>query len=247
MMQGTEDVAIPRVAATLLLVRDDPFEVLMVRRHAKATFASALVFPGGALDPQDGDDAWEPLVDGDFESAERAIRIAAVRETWEETALLIARSESGEEVAPPGERTDAAFLDLVRASGGRLPLADVHPFAHWITPEQERRRFDTRFFLTRAPRSQSPSADGGETVGLEWVNPADAVARTDAGERSIIFPTLMNLTRLAESADVASAIEAARTRPPFTVQPRIERRADESRWVVIPAEAGYGATERRIA
>ena len=235
--------ATPRLAATMVLVRDDPFEVLLVRRHAKAVFASALVFPGGAVDDDDYSDEWLPLLGSgaDLSRDERAIRIAGIRETFEETALLLATAPGAGDVAQPA-RIDARFLEVVRASGGLLMLDDVHPFGHWITPEVAPRRFDTHFLLARAPSRQHPVPDGGETVALEWASPAATVERARDDGQSIIFPTLLNLMRLAESSDTASAVEAARHRPPFTVLPRVELR-DGLRMAVIPEEAGYGITE----
>src|SRR5690554_2708732 len=93
----------PRLAATLMLVRDDPFEVLMVRRHAKAVFGSALVFPGGTVDSDDYEDDWLELSDGagGLDSVERALRIAGIRETFEETSLLLAHSSGGRAVTQP--------------------------------------------------------------------------------------------------------------------------------------------------
>jgi 8-oxo-dGTP pyrophosphatase MutT (NUDIX family) len=227
----------------MVLVRDDPFEVLLVRRHAQAVFASALVFPGGVVDDDDYSDEWMPLLGsgGELPSRERAIRIAGIRETFEETGLLLASRTDGSDVDQP-ERTDALFLEVVRASGGLLMLDDLQPFGHWITPEAAPRRFDTHFLLARAPRGQLPVADGGETVALEWENPAQAVLRADGDEQSIMFPTRLNLMRLAESNDSASVIVAAQNRKPYTVLPVVEQR-DATRMIVIPAEAGYGITE----
>jgi 8-oxo-dGTP pyrophosphatase MutT (NUDIX family) len=234
----------PRLAATMVLVRDDPYEVLLVRRHAKAVFASALVFPGGVVDDDDYSDEWMPLLGSGSElpRQERAIRIAAIRETFEETALLLASRPDGSDLAQP-ERTDASFLNVVRESGGLLMLGDVHPFGHWITPEAAPRRFDTHFLLARAPGGQQAIPDGGETVALGWANPADAVLRAQDGEQSIMFPTLLNLMRLAESENSASAISAAQHRDPYTVLPVVELREDAIQMVVIPAAAGYGVTE----
>ncbi|MHA6693555.1 NUDIX hydrolase [Homoserinimonas sp. A520] len=233
-----------RLAATMVLVRDDPFEVLMVRRHAKAVFASALVFPGGAVDEDDYSDDWMPLLGSGagIANPERAIRIAGIRETFEETALLLAARPDGEPIAQP-DRTDARFIDVVRASGGLLMLDDVQPFSHWVTPEVAPRRFDTYFLLARAPVGQQPVPDGGETVAVEWASPAETVRRAESDAQSIIFPTLLNLMRLAESTDSAGAIEAARNRPLFTVMPTVEVREGGARVAVIPAEAGYGVTE----
>jgi 8-oxo-dGTP pyrophosphatase MutT (NUDIX family) len=233
--------AAPRLAATLLLVRDDPFEVLMVRRHARAVFASALVFPGGAVDPDDSADAWLPLITGaeQLSARDRAIRIAAARETYEEVALSLAVDAEGR----PCRLGPAPFRDAVAAAHAHLELGSLVPFGHWITPEGEPRRFDTHFFIAAAPDGQEAVSDGDETVSLEWVQPAEMIGRAQAGERAVMFPTLMNLMRLAESANVADALRAARNRPVFTVHARIEERGDGSRHVVIPAEAGYAATE----
>lgn len=236
--------ATPLLAATMVLVRDDAFEVLMVRRHAKAVFASALVFPGGAVDDDDYSDEWMPLLTSgaDLPAPERAIRIAGIRETFEETALLLATRPDGTPINQP-ERTDDRFIDIVRASGGRLMLDNVQHFGHWITPEVAPRRFDTHFLLAQAPAGQQAIADGGETVELEWASPAEVIERAKTDARSIMFPTLLNLMRLAESTDSATALAAARGRLPFTVLPEVEIRADGSTTVVIPAEAGYGVTE----
>ena len=237
------EIAVPRLAATILVLRDEPFEVLMVRRHGSGQFASALVFPGGVVDAGDRDEAWLPLVaDADaFDSDERALRIGAFRETFEEASLLLARDASGTAVACP-TTASGDFRAFVAASGGCLHLGDLTPFGHWITPDTALKRFDTHFFLCRAPAGQEAICDGGETVALEWVAPRAALARAAAGERSILFPTRLNLKRLAESTDTAATFEAARRRAPFTVTPRVEKRPGGIA-VVIPAEAGYGETE----
>jgi 8-oxo-dGTP pyrophosphatase MutT (NUDIX family) len=172
---------------------------------------------------------------------DRAVRIAGIRETFEETSLLLAERPDGSAVAQPLV-TDASFLEVVRASGGRLALGDIHPYSHWITPEAFPRRFDTWFLLARAPAGQVPKPDGAELVDLEWVAPADLLARAEGGE-PIMFPTLMNVSRLVESGNSASAIEAARTRSTFTVLPWVEERADGSRVVRLPPDAGYPRTE----
>lgn len=242
-MPETASVAVTRLAATILVLRDDPFEVLMVRRHGSGQFASALVFPGGVVDPADRSDAWLPLIDdvGDFDANERVLRIAAFRETFEEASLLLGRGSDGRAVpCRSDDRND--FHAVVAASGGRLQLGDLARFGHWVTPEVAPKRFDTHFFLCRAPAGQEAVCDGGETVALEWVSPRDALDRAAAGERSILFPTRMNLKRLAESSDAAGAIAAALARERFTVTPRVEKRAD-GMLVIIPAAAGYGETE----
>jgi 8-oxo-dGTP pyrophosphatase MutT (NUDIX family) len=234
----------PRLAATMVLVRDDPFEVLMVRRNARAVFASALVFPGGAVDDDDYSDEWMPLLASGAELpvTERALRIAGIRETFEETALLLATLSDGSLVAQQ-ERTDARFIDIVRASGGLLHLDSVEHFGHWITPEAAPRRFDTHFLLAQAPAEQRAVPDGAETVELEWASPTEVIERAKTDAQSIMFPTLLNLMRLAESADSATALAAAHGRTRFTVLPEVETRDDGTMVVVIPADAGYEITE----
>jgi 8-oxo-dGTP pyrophosphatase MutT (NUDIX family) len=235
---------VPRPSASLLLVRDDPFEVLMVRRAAETFFPAALVFPGGVVDESDHDEAWLPLVSGAdrLDSSERALRIAALREAFEESALFVAHDGRGAALPPPPGCATDDFRALVTASGGHLPLEALAPFGHWITPAASPRRYDTHFFLCAAPDGQEAVCDGAETVALEWVRPSVALARAEAGEREILFPTRMNLRRLAESDTVADALAAARARPRFTVEPRAERRA-EGLAMLIPEEAGYGVTE----
>lgn len=237
-------VAVPRPAATILVVRDDPFEVLMIRRHKNQSFSSALVFPGGTVDDSDGSDDWLPLLVGAERLAprQRALRVAAFRETFEESAMLLARRHDGSWIDTPECDRTAPFIETVRASGARLLLDDLVPFGHWITPAGAPKRFDTHFFLCAAAPDQVARCDGSEAVALEWATPASILDRAAAGETSILFPTRMNISRLAESDNVAQALAAARQRPVFTVEPRTEKR-EGGMAVVIPAEAGYPETE----
>jgi len=247
---GPSVPAVPRSASTVVLVRDDPFEVLMVHRNARGTFPSAMVFPGGVLEPSDADEAWLPLVRGSRavtdDSGERAWRIAAVRECYEETGVLLVAGSTepdAPEVAAPDARRP--FLEVVRGSGGVIDLDGIVPFGHWVTPVDRPKRFDTRFFLAVAPAGQSAIADGGEVVGLDWVRPGDVVERIASGADGpwVMFPTHMNLKRLAESRTAEEALDAARRSTIVRVEPIVERRADGSVVTIIPAEAGYGVTE----
>lgn len=240
------DPVAPRPAATVLLVRDDPFEVLMVRRAEGGSFASALVFPGGTVDGEDGGEDWLPLVTGaeGIDAAERAIRIAALRELFEEVGLLVARDAAGAEVGPSACEGD--FRAVVAASGGRLPLDALVPFARWITPEIAPKRWDTHFYLCVAPRDQEARCDAVETTAAEWRAPGDVLALGRAGERKIVFPTRLNLARLAESGSVAEAYVAAAARPRIAVLPKADRRPDGV-YAVIPTEAGYAETEGLMA
>lgn len=232
-------IAIPRSAATLLLLRDDPLEVLMVRRASGGSFASALVFPGGTVDADDASEAWLPLVTGaeGLEAGERALRIAALRESFEEAGLFMAIDGDGQGLPPP-DGLEHAFRKQIAAGRGKLPLAALVHFAQWVTPEALPKRWDTHFFLARAPMAQAPICDGREIVAAGWYRPAEVIEQ----EEFLPAPTRMNLTRLAQSADVASALAAARARPPFTVLPVLHQGADGA-VTRIPIEAGYGETE----
>ena len=243
-MTRREPVVAPLPAATVLLLRDDPFQVLMVRRRRGGTFSNALVFPGGVIEASDADDAWLPhLVGADGLTPEtRATRVGALRETYEEASILVARLADGSSI-PPGPPDDGtAFRELVARRGALLALDELHPFGHWVTPSVEPRRFDTVFLLCRAPEGQLARHDDGETVGFEWAEPAVLLERAAAGERSILFPTLMNLRRLAESSSSSAAIAAAEARPVVRVDP-IARRDGERIILTIPDDAGYGVTE----
>lgn len=238
-LTNREPAAVPRTAATVLLLRDDPFEVLMVRRRRGGTFSSALVFPGGKVEPHDSDAAWLAHLAGaeEFDDEQRALRVAAVRETFEEASILIGGAAG---TAASGIDRALGLRAAVAAAGAVLDLALLHPFARWITPELEPRRFDTHFFLAAMPEGQTANQDDDETVAFEWVSPAAAVARAEAGEQSILFPTMMNLRRLAESADTASALAAADQREIVTVRPVLEPHPDGFQVTIDPA-AGYGS------
>jgi 8-oxo-dGTP pyrophosphatase MutT (NUDIX family) len=251
-------------AATILLVRDssDGLEVFMVERHHKIDFATgALVFPGGKVDPADNDPTLAAHCQGaeGLEDAARAMRIGAIRETFEEAGVLLARPRGESELVSADRlrRIETAHRDALNA-GERtmtelvvkedLVLATdllVH-FAHWITPSFMPKRFDTDFFLVPAPADHLAVHDGGESVDSVWTTPAAAVAAADSGERTVIFPTLMNVKKLGLSATVAEAIQSAECQPVVTVFPRIEDR-DGERWMVLPAEAGYEVSEAPIS
>jgi 8-oxo-dGTP pyrophosphatase MutT (NUDIX family) len=249
----------PVPAATILLLRDAAagLEVFLVERHHAIDFATgALVFPGGKLDPGDRDPRALARCAGGAEDADvLALRVAAIRETFEEAGVLLARPRGsralvdGARAAGIRDRHRAPLLadaigvaDLAEAEDLELATDRLVPFAHWITPEFMPKRFDTHFFLVEAPPDQPAVHDGGESVDSTWATPAAALAEAEAGRRTIIFPTLLNLRKLGRSRSVAEALERARQAPPVTVLPRVERRGDRA-VVCIPPEADYGVTE----
>ncbi len=222
------------MSATVLLLRDDPFEVLLVSRAARGAFASALVFPGGAIDPEDHEPGWREVVE-DFDAVadeERPLRVGAIRELWEETGILL----GGPEVPV---RNGQPFRTALQSATPRVRLDALTRFARWITPVTEPRRFDTHFYLALAPAGQDAVPDGSETLAAEWMPPGRAVELAQSGERPIIFPTMMNLALLAESASGEDAIAAAISRRRVTVQPDIFLGDDGERHIRIPSESGY--------
>jgi len=226
-MEGGEIVP-PKLAATVLLVRDGPqgLQVFMVVRHHQIEFASgALVFPGGKVDREDRD-----LAGGDDD---RAARIAAIRETYEECGVMLAEGSAS---------STAPFYQRLRDERLNLALDALVPFAHWITPPILPKRFDTRFFIIAAPAEQIALHDGGEAVDSVWIEPARALAEAAEGRRTLLLPTKLNLELLGRSETVVHAIAAARARKPVAVEPRATKTATGYR-LSIPADAGYGVVE----
>ncbi len=231
----------PQLAATILLLRDDPLRVLMVKRHANAFFPSAQVFPGGKVDAADYADDWLPLLRGheDMPPRQRALRIAACRETWEEAGILPCATG-----APAHDRAGGQFRDLIATLGASLDLSEMAHFGHWITPPHVEKRFDTHFFLARAPDIGEGLCDGREIVSTDWVEPLSLIDRAEAGDPSILFSTLMNIHCIAQCTTVEDALRVAKARDVVTVMPR-PLDEDGARWVVIPEGAGYPVTRVR--
>lgn len=251
----------PTPAATLVLLRAGAAgpEVFMVERQAGGAFSSALVFPGGKVAAGDTDALVREQCDGadGLETAALAHRVAAIREAFEEGGILLAREASGPAFLSPqrvaelsAERAGVAadtlsFGEFLRAAKLRLALDALVPFAHWITPAGMRRRFDTHFFLAAAPEGQTGIHDGGELVSSAWFRPRAAIERGEARTSKLMFPTRMNLMRLAACQSVSAALEAARGRKIVTVEPVITSR-DGRLYSTIPAEAGYPGTEHAL-
>lgn len=135
----------------------------------------------------------------------------------------------------------SAFVDMVCDEALHLAGDQLQPFAHWVTPEHSPKRFDTHFFIAAAPVEQLARHDGFEAVESFWIRPQDALQDCEQRRRTIIFPTLSNLALLAQSANAAAAIDAARRRPALRIQPTLGQRADGKRIPVLPPEAGYPA------
>ena len=258
-------------AATVMLVRDtvghDGIEVFMLRRTLQAAFAGGMyVFPGGRLDDVDGGAAMEEMCDGltdarasellQIEHGGLAYWVAAIRECFEEAGVLLARSAiGGDEVRFDEPAIEDRFntarhavhdgkLDLIElcsTEGLRLMTDSIHYTAHWITPLGESRRFDTRFFVARAPTAQEPLHDDSETIASLWVRPADALERQRVGELLMLPPTIACLRFLESHATADAALAAAATiGVPPRILPKVRFAEPGGRIeVVLPGEPGY--------
>lgn len=261
-MEPSKAPSQPIPSATVVILRDRPggIEVFMVVRHHAIDFASgALVFPGGKVEPADSDPAWGDL--GEWAGAPTAHRsyvVAAARETFEEAGLVLARRRgtpslvSAEEAhrlvatyRKPVHDGSCSFRKLMTDESLLLAAEHMVPFAHWITPEAMPKRFDTLFYVVAAPVEQLGAHDGSESVDGLWISPQQALKDAEAGTRTIVFATQMNLRKLAQFRTVAEAVSATRTAPIVPVMPKIEKTAT-GRILRIPAEAGYGITELTI-
>lgn len=257
-MTGAAEIT-PRPASTVLLLRDGPsgLEVLMVTRNVASDFASgALVFPGGRVDAADGAVAavscCRTVAGADTEAM--AFRAAALRETFEEAHVLLARRRGSEQIITARELDAlesrlqarlgraAHFADLLASGEIELATDLLLPFAHWITPPGPPKRFDTHFFLAPAPTDQVALHDGREAVETVWVAPRTAIADAEAKRVTLVFATRMNLLKLSRSGDVAAALAAARADRIVTVCPELVD-TPQGKVLRIPAEAGYGITE----
>lgn len=250
----------PRLSATVLLVRDGAdFEVLMVARHYQIDFAAgALVFPGGKSNPEDASPDWAAHVDGAFAQDDITPRIAAIREAFEESGVLLARSrdargvggrlvgvDMAEKLAPyrgPVDRREQSFLGLMKDSGLVLALDLLIHFGHWVTPEMMPKRFDTHFYLAKTPAEQIASHDGRETTDAVWLNPQKALEMEARGEATIIFPTRMNLIKLGKATSWAQAADMFTDEPVVRVLPTVGKTGDGKPCLYIPEAAGYGQT-----
>jgi 8-oxo-dGTP pyrophosphatase MutT (NUDIX family) len=248
----------PRPASTILLLRDGAageIEVFMMVRHYEIDFNSgALVFPGGSVDNGDQEIIVRPeLYSGGegLDAASLSFRIAAIRETFEESGILLARPHGSNSLvdakraAEIGRRDRAAlcegkktFLNVLTDNEMLLALDELVPYAHWITPEGMPKRFDTWFFLAAAPPEQVGAHDGKESTDSIWVSAREALAGGESGRFKLPFPTTRNLIRLGKQGSVRAALNDSKGRKVVTVMP-VMTKLNGGRQLRIPLEAGY--------
>jgi 8-oxo-dGTP pyrophosphatase MutT (NUDIX family) len=250
----------PRPAATVVVLRERAAggpETFLLKRHGQSAFMPSFhVFPGGCVEAQDiafartlpaqvQAQALDRL-DG-LDDAERATAyaLAALRETAEESGLLLVRTADGHRPAPDVAaklaevlRNELHFAAHLAAYDLHPDLDALHPFAWWITPAVEPRRYDTRFFLAEVPPAQEATHDAVETTEGRWMTPADALARCRAGTIRLAPPTLATLEQLAEVDTVADAV--ARTpRPVWPICPRLVKTDDGTPILALPGDPCY--------
>jgi 8-oxo-dGTP pyrophosphatase MutT (NUDIX family) len=260
MAENEKPVAVPVPAATILLVRDAPggLEVFMVKRHHQIDFvAGALVFPGGKVEKGDSDAALTEFFDGgeSWTDTMRALGAGAIREAFEESGILLARDArhgnfvTSERLAelqhyrPLLDKREAALVDVLRKEKLRLALDQLVHFAHWITPANMPKRFDTHFFLASSPIGHAGSHDGRESVDSIWITPIGAIS--DRKKWNVIFPTKLNLMKLGNTSTVELAIAAARSTKVLPVTPWIENGPD-GQVLRIRDDAGYVQTSANM-
>jgi len=255
---------VPRPAATTLVVRDGVagLEVLMVRRSLQASFMpGAYVFPGGAVDAADASAAHADACDETAKQlAQRigavtqvgdqalAYAVAALRECFEECGLWLGAADHHAPAAgwaPLRARLHAGepLAALVPDAGGPLATSGLQPWSHWVTPVGMPKRFDTLFFIARAPAGQVPEVDAGETTTLAWVHPPAALATHAEGGFPMEFATVSTVRSLLPFASAGCAAllahaAAQASLPPL--HPRITRDdAGRINGVLLPGQPGY--------
>ena len=221
-----------RDASTVMLLRDAPrgLEVCMLRRNLNSDFVGgAYVFPGGGVDPGDSDLALERVTRGrsdtdasrlvGIDAGGLAFWVAAIRESFEEAGVLLARDESGSVISFEDPAVAARFeqhrrevdtaqrslLEVCHEESLQLDVGSMHYFSRWITPLGAPRRYDTRFFVAAAPEGQVALHDDREVIATTWLTPAEALEQHESGAMTMIFPTVRTMVALSRF-DTADAV-----------------------------------------
>ena len=238
-----------RLAATLMIMSEDQ-SVLMVKRNEAIEFAGgAYVFPGGKINLCDYPESWGLLdQSGQNNREEQAAKIAAIRETFEETGILFAKNQHGEwvlnqyssetELRANIEKTPENFIDFLTREKLSLQTQTLAAIAIWCPPTHIKKRFMTWFFIAIAPQKLKPLADNSEIVEAIWIAPNNAFAQAQAKTKKIIFPTRCNLALLADFNDNQSLWEYAISRPAPIINPEV-RFNEGQETLCIPSDIGY--------
>jgi 8-oxo-dGTP pyrophosphatase MutT (NUDIX family) len=237
-------VPVPKPASTVALVRDGRTgpETLLLLRPNSGFAAGAWVFPGGTVDPNDCRHAqgvsealrgWARRMEIDDPLEAHGYIVAAIRETWEETGLLLGRTP-----APPDELLATRrriitegldFATAARAVDFELDPDSLVYFARWITPPTMPRRYDTRFFLADVAPDAEPALIGEELIDAAWITPEDALRRCETRELSMLFPTVHTLRRITGSQSARELVERLGRDPVDSFRPGASRQAIDGR------------------
>ena len=255
----------PRHASTVVLLRDAAaeagVEAYLLRRQKTMAFAAGMyVFPGGAVDPRDEalpesswvgppPEVWAKLLTADTRLA-TALVCAAVRETFEESGVLLAGPSAEDVVADiTGEDWEADRLALLDRSLSLAEMLDrrglvlradlLRPWAHWITPEVEPRRYDTRFFVAVLPEGQRTRDVGGEADRVAWMRPRAALDAYEGGEIGLMPPTAFTLMEMSAFDSVGDVMTAGDARDIQPVLPKIVLTDDDEARILLPHHEGY--------
>jgi 8-oxo-dGTP pyrophosphatase MutT (NUDIX family) len=235
---------VPVDASTVMLLRpcsgddEEGIEVLLVLRNRRSSFVPGYyVYPGGVIDAEDYGPGMERFVYGldrhkaasllgDMQQADKALGVwvAAVRETFEEAGLLLARRRDGSPLALTTEaernrfgryrrslvKKEIAFSSILETEELVLNSEDLLYFSHWITPEPLPKRYDVRFFMAAHPAGQCVSHDGVELTSHVWIGPAEALRQYDEGKIGMVLPQIMTLRELSRFRMVEEALQCAK-------------------------------------
>lgn len=226
---GTSGEVAPFRSASVLVLRSNPVEVLMIRRVDTASFVpSAWVFPGGVTDQIDEEVARE-FADG---SDLATMRITALRELFEETGVWI-----GQWLEHAGQKRRRLLANTLTVrhllDEASVDLDALVFTSRWITPIGVPKRFDTWFFLVRGPADADPTAHADEAVDLVWITPREALARHEAGEFPMVFPTIRNLEAIADTVNIDTLLATRCGAAIPTMQPRLVTQPDGQKRIVL--------------
>ena len=248
-------------AATVIVLREAEagLETFMLCRHHRSGFlGGAHVFPGGKVDANDSEQAWLERVDRPAEAlseslgeadpnAALGLLVAAVRETFEEAGVLLAGSKAGANLLDARERLHGgtSFSELANELEMTISASALTPYARWVTPKFESKRFDTRFYVAVLPSGQDASHDGTETTSAVWLSPSAAIDDMEAGAIKLAPPTVRTLQWLSGFSDASSVIEDALSRTPPLVRPRLVSK-DDGWFLAFPGDPEHPEDEPAI-
>lgn len=249
----------PLPSSTILLIRDtlSGLEVFMVERNKKNTvYSGALVFPGGKLEQEDYNPKLLKFCSGSgSDQGDIGSKICGIRETFEESGVLIAKNYNSNKLIDPLKCIELAnkyrkdlqenkisLLEIVTKEKLVLATEMLTAFSRWITPKDLPKRFDTNFYLIPVSEEFSAEHDGYESVNSLWVSPQKALSDADKGLKTIVFATRMNLLKLGGYKDTQSVVNDLSKALINPVEPKVETVGDNIVFK-IPKEAGYGLTK----